>query len=123
MTRVNRIRRENPALRSNASLAFHRIENDQLVAYSKASDDGAELVLVVVNLDPHHVHAGWLELSLGPLGLPADEPYQVHDLLGGGRYLWHGARNYVELDPRVAPAQIFRVRRRVRTERDFDYFL
>ena len=57
------------------------------------------------------------------LGLPVDEPYQVHDLLGGGRYLWHGARNYVELDPRVAPAQIFRVRRRVRTERDFDYFL
>ena len=123
MARVNQIRRENPALRSNASLRFHRIENDQLIAYSKASDDGADLVLAVVNLDPHHVHAGWLELALGDLGLPADEPYQVHDLLGGGRYLWHGPRNYVELDPRIAPAQVFRVRRRVRTERDFDYFL
>lgn len=123
LTRVNRIRRENPALRSNASLAFHRVDDEQLIAYSKSTEDGAELVLVVVNLDPHHVHAGWVELSLDPLGLSAEEPYQVHDLLGGGRYLWQGARNFVELDPRVAPAQIFRVRRRVRTERDFDYFL
>ena len=47
----------------------------------------------------------------------------MHDLLGGARYEWHGARNYVELDPFVVPAHIFRVRRRVRTEHDFDYFL
>ena len=45
------------------------------------------------------------------------------DLLGGARYLWHGRRNYVALDPASAPAHIFRVRRRIRTERDFDYFL
>jgi starch synthase (maltosyl-transferring) len=78
---------------------------------------------VVVNLDPHHVHSGWLELPLEGLGLAPDQPYQAHDLLGGGRYLWHGARNFVELDPRASPAQIFRIRRRLRTERDFDYFL
>jgi len=78
---------------------------------------------VVVNLDPHHVHSGWLELPLDELGLPPDQPYQAHDLLGGGRYFWHGGRNYVELDPRAAPGQIFRIRRRLRTERDFDYFL
>jgi starch synthase (maltosyl-transferring) len=123
IARLNAIRRENPALHRNDNLAFHRIDNEQLVAYSKASDDLSDVVLVVVNLDPHHVHSGWLELSLDAIGLPAREPYQVHDLLGGGRYLWHGSRNYVELDPRSAPAQIFRVRRRVRTERDFDYFL
>ena len=50
-------------------------------------------------------------------------PYQVHDLLSGARYLWHGARNFVQLDPATTPAHIFRLRRRVRTERDFDYFL
>jgi starch synthase (maltosyl-transferring) len=122
IARVNRIRRENPALHSNERLRFHPVDNEQLVAYSKTSEDLSDLVLVVVNLDPHHVHAGWVELPLGELGLATEEPYQVHDLLGGGRYLWHGARNYVELDPRSAPAQIFRIRRRLRTERDFDYF-
>jgi starch synthase (maltosyl-transferring) len=123
ITRLNAIRRDNPALHSNERLAFHRIDNEQLLAYSKSTEDLSDAVLVVVNLDPHHVHSGWLELPLDALGLPAREPYQVHDLLGGGRYLWHGARNYVELDPRSAPAQIFRIRRRIRTERDFDYFL
>ncbi len=53
----------------------------------------------------------------------AEKPFQVHDLLSGARYLWQGARNYVSLDPAHAPAHIFRIRRRVRTERDFDYFL
>jgi starch synthase (maltosyl-transferring) len=122
IARVNRIRREHPALHSNETLAFHGVDNEQLIAYSKSAPDGSDLVLTIVNLDPHHRHSGWLELPLERLGLRPEEPYQVHDLLGGGRYLWHGARNYVELDPRSAPAQIFRIRRRLRTERDFDYF-
>jgi starch synthase (maltosyl-transferring) len=123
VARVNAIRREHPALQSNESLAFHPVDNEQLLAYSKASEDRGDLVLMVVSLDPHHVHSGWVELPLELLGLARDEPFQVHDLLGGGRYLWHASRNYVELDPGVAPAQIFRIRRRVRTERDFDYFM
>jgi starch synthase (maltosyl-transferring) len=123
IARVNRIRRENPALQSNERLEFHPTDNDQLLAYSKSTEDLSDLVLTVVNLDPHHRQSGWLELPLDPLGLAPGEPYQVHDLLGGGRYFWHGTRNFVEIDPRAAPAQIFRVRRRLRTERDFDYFL
>jgi len=122
IARVNRIRREHAALHSNERLQFHRIDDDHLLAYSKAAEDRSDLILVVVNLDPHHVHSGWLELPLEPLGLAPDQPYQVHDLLGGGRYFWQGGRNYVEIDPKQAPAQIFLIRRRVRTERDFDYF-
>ena len=123
IARLNQIRRDNPALQTNEGLAFHPIANEQLVAYSRATEDLSDVVLVVVNLDPNHVHSGWLELPVEELGLPRDQPYQAHDLLGGARYLWHGARNFVEIDPRVAPAQIFRIRRRLRTERDFDYFL
>jgi starch synthase (maltosyl-transferring) len=122
VARVNRIRKENPALHSNERLTLHAVSDDHLLAYSKATEDLSDLVVVVVNLDPHHVHAGWIELPLEPLGLAPDQPYQVHDLLGGGRYFWQGTRNYVEIDPRAAPAQIFRIRRRLRTERDFDYF-
>ncbi len=123
IARVNQIRRDNPALQQDWTLEFHDVENEQLVCYSKSTRDRANVVLTVVNLDPHHTQSGWVELSLEALGVAADQPYQVHDLLGGGRFLWQGPRNYVELNPQVVPAHIFLVRKRVRTERDFDYFL
>ena len=78
---------------------------------------------MVANVDPHHVQSGWLDLDLSALGVSADRPYQVHDLLADARFLWNGPRNYVRLDPAVSPAHVFRIRRRVHTERDFDYFL
>ena len=46
----------------------------------------------------------------------------MHDLLSESRYLWQGHTNYVELDPHVLPAHVFRVRRRLRSEHDFDYY-
>jgi starch synthase (maltosyl-transferring) len=123
ITRVNRARRENPALQRDRNLSFHPVDNDQIIAYSKSTDDGSNTVLVLVNLDPHHVHSGWLELPTDVLQLSPRQPYQVHDLLTDARYLWSGSRNYVRLDPQESPAHIFRLRRKVRTERDFDYFL
>jgi starch synthase (maltosyl-transferring) len=121
ITAINRIRHEHPALHSNDSLRFHPTDNEKLICYSKTH--GEDAVLVVVNLDPHHRQSGWVELDGAVLELATDRPFQVHDLLGGGRYLWHGPRNYVELDPAAMPAQIFAIRRRVRSERDFDYYL
>ncbi len=123
IARVNRIRRDNPALHSDWNLKFFPIDSEQLICYAKHTDDLSNIIVVVVNLNPHHTQGGWLELPLRELGLDPAQPYQVHDLLGDGRFLWHGSRNYVELDPRVLPAHIFRVRRRVRTERDFDYYM
>jgi starch synthase (maltosyl-transferring) len=121
--RVNHIRRDNAALQANNGLRFHAVDNDALLAYSKATEDGAEAVLVIVNLDPYHPHSGWVDLDTAMLGIRPGQPYQAHDLLSGARYLWEGQRNYVALDPAHSPAHIFRIRRRVRTERDFDYFL
>jgi starch synthase (maltosyl-transferring) len=123
VSRLNRIRRDNPALQSNHSLEFHSVDNEELIAYSKASPDGSNVVLTVVNLDPHHTQSGWLELPLERLGVEVDRPYQMHDLLTGARYLWHGQRNFVQVDPHHVPAHVFRLRRKVRTEQDFDYFL
>jgi starch synthase (maltosyl-transferring) len=120
---VNRLRAENPALQSDRSLRFHTIDNDNLIAYSKHTPDGANTIVVVVNLDPHHTQSGWVHLPLEDLGVEGDRPYQVHDLLGGGRYLWSGEHNFVELNPHVLPAHILLLRRRVRTERDFEYFM
>jgi starch synthase (maltosyl-transferring) len=60
---------------------------------------------------------------LQALGLDGDKSYQAHELLSGARYMWNGPRNYVEINPQASPAQIFRFRRRVRCEHDFEYFL
>jgi starch synthase (maltosyl-transferring) len=121
--RLNGIRRENAALQWNHGLEFHAIDNEELLAFSKTSPEGTNLVVVVVNLDPHHTQSGWLEMPLERLGVAADRPYQMHELLTGARYLWHGHRNFVELDPRHVPVHVFRLRRKVRSEHDFDYFL
>lgn len=123
IAQVNRVRRENAALRSNTSLAFHEVDNEQIICYSKHNDDYSNIIVVVVNLDPHHTHSGWIELPLEQMGIDIRRPYQVHDLLTGSRYLWHGSHNYVELNPHTSPAHIFCVRRHIRTEHDFDYFM
>ncbi|UCG14892.1 MAG: alpha-1,4-glucan--maltose-1-phosphate maltosyltransferase, partial [Deltaproteobacteria bacterium] len=117
VTRVNRIRRQNPALQSDWNLHFHQVDNEKLIAYSKYTEDLSNIILVVVNLDPHHRHGGWLELDLEALGILPQQSYQMHDLLSDARFLWYGSKNYVELDPQMVPAHIFRLRRRVRTER------
>ena len=122
IARVNQIRRENPALQSNRNLKFHPTDNEQLIAYTKCNDDASDTILTVVNLSPHHKHSGWLTLPLEEFGLDAKKTFQMHDLLSDARYLWNGEKNYVELNPEKTSAHIFRLRRHVRTEHDFDYF-
>ena len=123
ITLVNEIRHENLALQSDRGLRFHTTENESLIAYTKSTTDLADVVLTVVNLDPHHTQAGMVTLPLKDLGLDTEKSYQAHELLSGARYMWNGPRNYVEINPHAAPAQIFRFRRRVRSEHDFEYFL
>jgi starch synthase (maltosyl-transferring) len=121
--RVNAARRDNAALQHDRGLAFLPIDNDEIICYAKIDAASENAVVVVVNLDPHHTQSGWVTLDLAALGLDAGHPFQAHDLLTGARFLWSGARNFVQLDPTRAPAHVFLVRRRIRTERDFDYFL
>jgi len=111
VARVNRIRRENAAFHSDWSLRFHQVDNEQLICYSKRTGDLSNFVLVVVNLDPNHTQSGWVEFPLEELGIDSQKPYQMHDLLSNARYLWHGSRNYIELNPQIVPAHIFRMRR------------
>jgi starch synthase (maltosyl-transferring) len=118
---VNRVRRENPALQQNVTLQFHNTTNDEIICYSKSA--GENVVVTVANVDPHNTQSAWIELDLAALQLDGNRPFQVHELLSGARYTWHGPRNYVQLNPQVVPAHIFRIRRKVRTERDFEYFL
>jgi starch synthase (maltosyl-transferring) len=127
--RLNRIRHDNVALQHDSTLRFHYCDNEQLLCYSKTppSDpdrhaDTAGPILVVVNLDPHNPQRGFVHLDLEVLDLADDSTFQVHDLLSDDRYTWTGAANYVELNPWVSPAHVFRVRTHARSEHDFEYF-
>ena len=121
--RINRIRRDNPALQSNDGLRFLAVDNEQLIAYARFTPALDNVILCVVNLDPHHVQSGWVEIDLAAFGLDPHAQFQVHDLLTDAHYLWQGARNFVSLDPQRVPAHVLRLRRHLRREQDFDYFL
>jgi starch synthase (maltosyl-transferring) len=123
IARVNRIRKENTALHRDQRLRFHEIDNPMLICYSKTTDDLSNIILVIANLDIRYTQSGWLHLDLEALGLDDQQPYQAHDLLSGVRFLWQGAKNYVECHPDESPVRILTIRRKIRTEKDFDYYL
>jgi alpha-amylase/alpha-mannosidase (GH57 family) len=108
ITRVNQIRRENSCLQSNDHLFFHAVDNEQLLSYSKGLHY-RDLLLIIINLDPHHQQSGWLETPIESWGLSENREYIAHDLLNGAQYTWCGRRNYVELNPEKSPAHIFRI--------------
>ncbi len=124
IARVNQVRRINPALHSDRGLTFYQTDNDAIIAYSKATPDHSNFILVVVNLDPYHTQSGWLRVPSSDLGITSDpgQTFQVHDLLSDARYLWHGDSHFVQINPSTCPAHIFTIRKKVKTERDFDYF-
>ncbi|HVZ83429.1 MAG TPA: alpha-1,4-glucan--maltose-1-phosphate maltosyltransferase [Terracidiphilus sp.] len=123
IARVNTIRNTNPALQNDWSLRFHTLDNEQLIAYTKESEDGGNLILTVVNLDPRYMQRGFVTLPLWELGIAEDRPYEAEDLLSGERYLWNGPRNYIELNPAQRAGHILRIHRRLKTETDFEYYL
>ena len=123
ITAVNQIRHDNPALQNDWSLAFHPVSNDQLLCFSKRSQDGANLIVTIINLDPNSTQGGFVELPLDRLEVEEDRPYVVRDLLTGASYTWAGRRNYVELNPFRAIGHILTLQPRLRAESTLDYFL
>ena len=105
ISRLNAVRKENLALQSDWSLRFHPTDNDQLLCYSKQAGDN--LILVAVNLDPHHMQAGWVDFDRAP-----GDTYELHDLVAAGHYTWKGRSNFVQLNPHTLPAHVFRVTRK-----------
>jgi starch synthase (maltosyl-transferring) len=111
IARVNRTRHENAALQRNDTLKLLRVDNDNLLAYMKTSEDGENIVVCVVNLDPYNTQSGTLQIPWWELGMDKEEAYQMHDLLDGAYYDWRGEFNYVQLNPHVLPAHVFTLRR------------
>jgi starch synthase (maltosyl-transferring) len=123
ITRVNQIRNTHAALQNDISLQFHATDNPQILCYSKESEDRSDLIVTIVNLDPHYMQSGFITLPLEDLEIPADRAYEAEDLLSGERYMWRGPRNYVELNPTQRGGHILCIHRRMKVETDFEYFL
>ena len=120
--RLNRIRRDHPALQHDRNITFHRVDNDRhVLAFSKTL--GNSVILVVANTDPYNTQWANLDLNLSALGLSPDEPFQAHDLLTNARYRWQGYHAIVKLDPGSQPAHVFAIRKRVGQEGDFERFM
>ncbi|AQT74492.1 MULTISPECIES: alpha-1,4-glucan--maltose-1-phosphate maltosyltransferase [Streptomyces] len=103
ITTLNRLRRRNPALQQLRDIHFHSTDNEQVIAYSKHA--GANSVLVVVNLDPHHTQEATVSLDMPVLGLDWHGSLAVRDELTGETYHW-GRANYVRLEPGRTPAHV-----------------
>jgi starch synthase (maltosyl-transferring) len=109
VTRLNRIRRENPALHAFTNLRFYNAWNDQVLVYGKMTPARDNVVLIAVNLDPHHAQSASFEVPLWELDLPDWAVVEVEDLLDGHRFSWHGKVQQVWLDPHVNPCAIWRI--------------
>jgi len=104
---LNKARREHPALQQDRTLRFHPCDNPAIVAYTKRAGD--DIILAVVNTDPHNTQWGTVDLDIRSLGLPDDRTYALRDLLTGANYTWQGWRNVVGLDPTTTPAHLFHI--------------
>lgn len=120
---INKCRHENPSLQSTRNLMFLDINNDNIIAYCKKTEDLKNVLIMLVNLDPFHKQSGVLQIPLYELGIDSTKPYLLYDLLSNDKYIWHGEWNYIELDPQIAPAHILRLHKRLRSEADFDYYI
>ena len=109
ITRLNRIRRENPALQEFTNLRFYNAWNDNVLVYGKMTPAKDNIILIAVNLDPHHPQAANFEVPLWELNLPDWADVEVEDLFTGSRFVWHGKVQHVWLDPNVNSCAIWRV--------------
>lgn len=111
IARVNDARKRHRALQRLDNLRFHWADNQSIIVYSKVSEDLSDVVLVVVNLNPHAVSDSLLWIDLGSLGLPWDAPYEAFDEITQQTFVWTGAKPYVRLDPAIEPAHLLSLKR------------
>jgi starch synthase (maltosyl-transferring) len=111
IAQLNKIRRENRALQFYNNLRFYHADNDAILFYGKMTPARDNIILVVVNLDPHRKQNSYVNVPIDQFGQMESDVYQVHDLLSDARYTWRGRQNYVELDPEIQTGHVFRVRR------------
>ncbi|NOS93702.1 MAG: alpha-1,4-glucan--maltose-1-phosphate maltosyltransferase [Cyclobacteriaceae bacterium] len=106
---LNQVRQQNEALHSTWNLQFCPIENPQLIAYLKTTDDLSNIILVIVNLDPNGKQSGYVQLPKDKLKLSDKINVKLHDLITDEHYTWTQEWNFVELNPFKMPFHLFKL--------------
>jgi len=107
IARLNRVRREEPALQRMDNLSFYPSGHPDVLCYLKTA--WQRDLLCAVSVNPRDPVEAELAIPLGPLGLAAGEPYEVEDLLTGERCRWRGERQAVRFDPAGRAGYVWRV--------------
>lgn len=108
ITKLNQARKDHSALQQTNNIRFCHIENDNIIAFCKWSDDRADQVLVIINLDPHYSQRGMVQLPLWEMGIQEGHEMRMLDLVTDSTYLWYNEWNYVELHPAL-PFHLFQI--------------
>jgi starch synthase (maltosyl-transferring) len=109
ITRINKIRKENAALQTTWNIEFAETSSEQIICYSKADRSRNNVFIIAVNIDAFNTQSAQVKIPVNALGIDANRPYRLTDLLSGDKYTWHGEWNYVALNPYEMPAHIFKV--------------
>ncbi|TLP73345.1 alpha-1,4-glucan--maltose-1-phosphate maltosyltransferase [Pseudomonas nitroreducens] len=109
ITRLNRIRRENPALHSHLGFQAYHAFNDNILLFGKRTADLSNFILVAVSLDPENAQEADFELPLWEFGLPDDASMGGEDLMNGHRWTWRGKRQWMRIEPWHLPFGIWRL--------------
>jgi starch synthase (maltosyl-transferring) len=123
ITRINQIRMDNPALHTFTNLRFYQADNDHILFYGKMNADKSNILLFAINMDPYTVHEARLRIPIEECGISEHDTYQMHELIQDTRHQVVGRDYTIRLDPNHEPAAIFTLRRWIRRESDFDYFM
>lgn len=109
MSLLNKIRKENTALQSTWNLQFCPIENSQIIAYLKTTDNLSNIIMVVVNLDSNNTQHGYVQLPKAKLNLTDKINIKLHDLITDEHFTWTQEWNYVHLNPNKMPFHLFKI--------------
>jgi starch synthase (maltosyl-transferring) len=111
IARLNRIRRDNPALHDLTNLRFYPAQDDRVLFYGKMTADRRNMIFIAVNLDPTQPREAVIEFPLGEMHIAEVETFTAVELFTGTEHRWQGARQRLTLDPEINPAAIFRIAR------------
>ena len=109
ITRVNQIRKQNSALHSTWNIRFVETTGDQVICYLKTDPETNNRLLIAVNLDVAQTHGATIKIPFEGLNIDPSLEFSATDLLSGDTYYWRGESQYIQLNPYLMPAHIFRL--------------
>ncbi|ETX14264.1 alpha-1,4-glucan:maltose-1-phosphate maltosyltransferase [Roseivivax halodurans JCM 10272] len=106
---INRIRREEPAMKDFLNLKFFPAFDDRVLYYGRFDAASQNYLLFHVLIDPHGAAEFGFEVPLWEFDLPDEASVEVQDLIQGNRFSWHGKDHTLALDPQSRPYAIWKL--------------